>query len=111
MKKLLMFCMAVLLVLAVTTRTQAAPTITCTEVQEVRTQLTAMDVVDAAAGQGSAGGNGGGGGGGGGAERELANASPVAGDRDHGPPQLVSGGVDGSIGNAPFLILDAEANV
>ena len=51
MKKLLMICMAVLLVLAVTTRTQAAPTITCTEVQEVRTQLTAEDVLDATSGQ------------------------------------------------------------
>ena len=53
MKKLLMICMAVLLALTVTTRTQAAPTITCTEIviEEVRTPLTATDVLDATSGQ------------------------------------------------------------
>jgi hypothetical protein len=53
MKKLLMICMAVLLVLTATTRTQAAPTITCTEIviEEVRTQLTAEDILDATDGQ------------------------------------------------------------
>ena len=47
MKKLIMVCSLVLLVLTVTTRTQAAPTITCVEIQEVVTQMTAVDVVDA----------------------------------------------------------------
>jgi hypothetical protein len=51
MKKLLMVCTAVLLVLTVASQTQAAPTITCTETQEVRTQMNAMDVVDATDGQ------------------------------------------------------------
>ncbi|MHC4119727.1 MAG: hypothetical protein ACYSWO_19695 [Planctomycetota bacterium] len=51
MKKLIMVCTLVLLVLAVTTRTQAAPTITCVEIQEVVTETTAVDVVDADSGQ------------------------------------------------------------
>lgn len=51
MKKLLIVLMAVLLGLIVTTRTQAAPTMTCIEVQEVRTAMTAEDVLDATSGQ------------------------------------------------------------
>ena len=59
MKKLFMVCTAVLLVLTVASQTQAAPTITCTEIQivevrtieEVRTPLTATNVLDATDGQ------------------------------------------------------------
>ena len=51
MKKLLMVCTIAVLVLAVSTRTQAIPTTTCVEIQEVRTQMTATDVVDATDGQ------------------------------------------------------------
>jgi hypothetical protein len=51
MKKLFMVSTAVLLVLTVAGQTQAAPTITCVEVQEVRTQLTAEDIIDATDGQ------------------------------------------------------------
>lgn len=49
MKKLLMVCTIVLLVLTV--QTQAAPTMTCVEIQEVRTEMTYVDVVDATSGQ------------------------------------------------------------
>jgi hypothetical protein len=49
MKKLFMVCTAVLLALTVTT--QAAPTITCVEIQEVREELSYVDVVDATDGQ------------------------------------------------------------
>lgn len=49
MKKLLMVCTIVLLVLTV--ETQAAPTMTCVEIQEVRTEMTYVDVVDATSGQ------------------------------------------------------------
>jgi hypothetical protein len=58
MKKLLMIGTLVLTVLAVSGQTQAAPTMTCTEIievrtiEEVRTALTAMDLVDATSGQG-----------------------------------------------------------
>ena len=48
MKKLFMVCTLVLLVLAVSSRTQASPTITYVE---VRTEVTYVDVVDAASGQ------------------------------------------------------------
>lgn len=51
MKKLIMVCTMVLLVLAVSSRTQASPTITCVEIQEVVTETTAVDVVDATSGQ------------------------------------------------------------
>jgi hypothetical protein len=59
MKKLFMVSTIVLTVLAVTNSAQAWPTITCTEtrlvevrtVEEVRTPLTATDVVDATSGQ------------------------------------------------------------
>ena len=51
MKKLFMVGTLVLSVLTVTNSTQARPTITCVEVQEVRTQVTAVDVVDATSGQ------------------------------------------------------------
>ncbi len=51
MKKLLMVSTLVLSVLAAGSQTQAAPTITCVEIQEVRTEMTAMDVVDATSGQ------------------------------------------------------------
>jgi len=51
MKKLFMVCTLVLLVLAVSSRTQANPTITCVELQEVRTEWTAVDVLDATSGQ------------------------------------------------------------
>jgi hypothetical protein len=47
MKKLFMVCTLVLLVLAVSSRTQASPTITCWEWQEVREEgITAVDVVN-----------------------------------------------------------------
>ncbi|HEC04418.1 MAG TPA: hypothetical protein ENI81_12865 [Phycisphaerales bacterium] len=49
MKKLFMVCTLVLLVLTV--QTQAAPTMTCVEIQEVRTELTFTDYVNAADGQ------------------------------------------------------------
>lgn len=49
MKKLFMVCTLVLLVLTV--QTQAAPTMTCVEIQEVRTEMTYVDVVDATSGQ------------------------------------------------------------
>ena len=48
MKKVFMVCTLVLLVLAVSSRTQASPTITYVE---VRTEVTYVDVVDAANGQ------------------------------------------------------------
>ncbi|UCE50314.1 MAG: hypothetical protein JSW47_09145 [Phycisphaerales bacterium] len=51
MKKLLMVSTLVLSVLAITSSTQAWPTITCVEVQEVRTEMTSVDVVDATTGQ------------------------------------------------------------
>jgi hypothetical protein len=53
MKKLLIVYAAVLLVLAVGSQTQAAPTMTCTEIviEEVRTPLTAEDMLDATDGQ------------------------------------------------------------
>jgi len=59
MKKLFMVSTIVLTVLAVTNRAQAWPTITCTEtrlvevrtIEEVRTPVTAVDVVDATSGQ------------------------------------------------------------
>ena len=51
MKNLFMVCTSVLLVLAVTSQTQASPTITCVEIQEVRTELTYTDIVDATSGQ------------------------------------------------------------
>ena len=47
MKKLLMVGTLVLSVLTVTNSTQARPTITCVEVQEVRTEMTSVDVVNA----------------------------------------------------------------
>lgn len=49
MKKLLMVSTVVLLALTVTT--QAAPTITCVEIQEVRTAMSYTGVVNAASGQ------------------------------------------------------------
>lgn len=51
MKKLFMVSTLVVLVLAVSSRTQACPTITCWEWQELRTQIDAVDVVDATDGQ------------------------------------------------------------
>jgi hypothetical protein len=59
MKKLLMVSTAVLLVLTFVSQTKATPTMTCTEirivevrtVEEVRTTMTATDVVDATSGQ------------------------------------------------------------
>lgn len=51
MKKLFMVCTLALLVLAVSSQTQASPTITCVELQEVRTPGTAEDVVDSTSGQ------------------------------------------------------------
>ena len=53
MKKLIILSTVVLLALTITT--QAAPTITCTEIviEEVRTPLTATDVIDATDGQDS----------------------------------------------------------
>jgi hypothetical protein len=59
MKKLFMVSTIVLTVMAVTNRAQAWPTITCTEtrlvevrtIEEVRTPMTATDVVDATSGQ------------------------------------------------------------
>lgn len=51
MKKLLMVSTMVLSVMAVTNSAQAWPTITCVEVQEVRTEMTGVDVVDATSGQ------------------------------------------------------------
>ncbi len=51
MKKLLMVSTIVLSVLVVANSAQAWPTITCVEEQEVRTQLTAVDIVDATSGQ------------------------------------------------------------
>jgi hypothetical protein len=50
MKKLLMVCTLVLSVLAVTNNAQAWPTMTCVEVQEVRTEMSAMDAIDATTG-------------------------------------------------------------
>lgn len=51
MKKLLMVGTLVLSVLVVANTAQAWPTITCVEVQEVRTEMTSVDVVDATSGQ------------------------------------------------------------
>jgi hypothetical protein len=52
MKKVFMVCTLVLLVLAVSSPTQASPTITCWEWQEVREEgVTAVDVVNATSGQ------------------------------------------------------------
>lgn len=51
MKKRFMVCSLVFAVLAVTSQTLAGPTITCVEVEEVRTETTYVDVVDATSGQ------------------------------------------------------------
>ena len=50
MKRRLAICALFILVLSVTSRTQAHPT-TCVEIQEVREELTYVDVVDATDGQ------------------------------------------------------------
>ena len=51
MKKLFMVCTLVVLVLSVSTRTQACPTITCWEWQEVITNTVFEDLVDATSAQ------------------------------------------------------------
>jgi len=51
MKKQIMICTLAVLVLAVTNQTRANPTQTCVEIQEVRTEITYVDVVDATDGQ------------------------------------------------------------
>ncbi len=56
MKKLFMVCTLVLLVLSVSSRTQASPTITCVEIQEVRTLGSVenrLDYTDAQPGDGT----------------------------------------------------------
>jgi hypothetical protein len=50
MKKLFMVGTIVLSVLAVSNNAQAWPTMTCVEVQEVRTEMTAVDTIDSTTG-------------------------------------------------------------
>jgi len=51
MKRVFVICALFVLVLSVASQTQAGPTITCVEIQEVRTELTYTDIVDATSGQ------------------------------------------------------------